>query len=547
MATSTVTYGATSTTTLTTTVSLSFVGPSFTIFNPPPNTLPVQYTTFRAQSNLVTTYTPSPLPIFVLTNVVGIAINPDGSPLATRTLSQTAPSQSTSTSSPTKTCAYVTWSCLGWSTSKQALVGTAISVGGLLLILLLWWLFWWRPHNAKIRIKRGEPPPDIESGKQSTSVRIRSRIGTPRRENPEILSTSSPPPSRRRSGSIKIVASAPVMSEPPAYRVVPREFSASRMPAEERVDMSTSRDLDPTALPRTDEGGYRTRSTRESRNSREADISRPVSARNIGKSGGAKHREDPGPGGELKGRENEGRRARDEGEAMDRRDGQGHRGPDEENTQRRFKARVSRGYEEEHAVKRRHHSCNQRDEDGFDARRDRSPGRGPTHRDRDRRRPRSASPPPRERPRDHKKEQKNSEGSGLKKYLPLLPLVFGLLHTYAEPDGGWDQYIPEEKRKGKGKLKNTPRVPNRQTEHTTPLVDKALTEKKGTEEDLHGCHLEVEENNSRVIRHKGEVVTALRAHRRHLDADIPPEIVEEIGEGGKEDMMAPMTMIIVTM
>ncbi|CAL3968678.1 unnamed protein product [Diplocarpon coronariae] len=84
------------------------------------------------------------------------------------------------------------------------------------------------------------------------------------------------------------------------------------------------------------------------------------------------------------------------------------------------------------------------------------------------------------------------------------------------------------------------------TEHTTPLVDKALTEKKGTEEDLHGCHLEVEENNSRVIRHKGEVVTALRAHRRHLDADIPPEIVEEIGEGCKEDMMAPMTMIIVT-
>ncbi|KAK6582272.1 hypothetical protein PZA11_004680 [Diplocarpon coronariae] len=243
------------------------------------------------------------------------------------------------------------------------------------------------------------------------------------------------------------------MSEPPAYRVVPREFSASRMPAEERVDMSTSRDLDPTALPRTDEGGYRIRSTRESRNSREADMSRPVSARNIGKSGGAKHREDPGPGGELKGRGNEGRRARDEEEAMDRRDGQGHRGPDEENTQRRFKARVSRGYEEEHVVKRRHHSCNQRDEDGFDARRDRSPGRGPTHRDRDSRRPRSASPPPRERPRDHKKEQKNSEGSGLKKYLPLLPLVFGLLHTYAEPDGGWDQYIPEEKRKGKGKLK----------------------------------------------------------------------------------------------
>ncbi|PBP27010.1 hypothetical protein BUE80_DR001988 [Diplocarpon rosae] len=452
MNTNTLTYGATSTTTLTTTISLSSVGPSFTILYPPPNTWPVQYTTLPAQSNPAPHDTPSPWPILILTNVVGIAINPSGSPLATRTLSQTVPSPSTSTSRPTAAAACVTWSCLGWSTSKQALVGTGLAVGGLLLVALLWWLFWWRPHNAKVRIKRGRPPPDIESGNRSTRVRVRSRIGTPRRDRLESLRPSPLPPARRRSGGISIVASTPAQSEPPAYRVISRNRSASRPPPEEMVGMKSSQALDLKSLPRTAEGGYR-RSTRESRIPPEVDTSRPVSARNSVRSGGAKYRDDPGSERERREQGDESRWARDDEEAEDRHHIQGRRAPDEEDTQRRFTARVSRGHEEEDVADRRRHSYDQRGEDDFQARRERSPGRGPSRRDRDRRRPRSVSPPPRERPSDQKKEAKKSEGSGLKKYLPLLPLVFGLMHTYAEPDGGWDQFIPEEKRKGKGKLK----------------------------------------------------------------------------------------------
>ena len=69
----------------------------------------------------------------------------------------------------------------------------------------------------------------------------------------------------------------------------------------------------------------------------------------------------------------------------------------------------------------------------------------------------SVSPPSRDRwngKQDQKKRRDSEGGVGnmLKKILPFVPLVLGLMSTIGEPKGGWNQYIPEDKRK-KSKVK----------------------------------------------------------------------------------------------
>lgn len=106
-----------------------------------------------------------------------------------------------------------------------------------------------------------------------------------------------------------------------------------------------------------------------------------------------------------------------------------------------------------------------RDEDVIEARRDRNPRRARSPRrdesprresfDREQRRPRSVSPslPAAKSSKDRERERKKSQYSGWAKWLSLIPLIFEIVEVYAEPDGGWEQYIPKEKRKGKGKMK----------------------------------------------------------------------------------------------
>ncbi|KAJ5039015.1 uncharacterized protein L3040_006687 [Drepanopeziza brunnea f. sp. 'multigermtubi'] len=501
------TYGATTTTFTSTTISLSYGQASFTILYPPPNTLPLQFTTVSSQPNLVATHKPTVLPVLVLTDVVGIAVGPNSVPIATRTLSQTPPPQATNTSATTAAAAGCPgWSC--WSISKKALVGTAIGVGALLVAILLWWFFFWRPRIKKIRITVGRPPPpDLESGRRQTNIKIHSRIRTPKRRRSRSVSAGPPLASGGRSEGVRVVASNPAVQIPnvASYRVVrpqserpqsemPRSGATSGLPSAAVLpdsyesicssDMSTLPDIvrpPDTDLPRTS-GRYsgagvaaagigrvgaaaawsRRDSVRATRGSQEAKTSRPAAMR----SGRGPENEEDSSKEIRRPRRKQSRRVKDEDDIEGQRRSQSRRDR-EDRGMGRGGVRVRRGREDEDDIedRRRRRSYDARDEDEFEVRRDHSPRRvrslsrdgsleiESSRRDRERRRPRSVSPRPQERSKDKKKEPRKSESGGWHKYLPLLPLVFGLVHTYAEPDGGWEQFIPEEKRKGKGKLK----------------------------------------------------------------------------------------------
>lgn len=461
------TYGATSTTTLTTSISLPPNQKSFTVLYPPEATIPTKYTTFPVQSNPTTTYTPTPLPILILTKIVGIAISTNGRPIETRILTQQPPPQAANTTVPSRRNCDA-WRC--WSISKQALVGTAIAVGTLLIIVLAWWALFWRPHIKKIRIGAGNHPKDLELGDRrpaSIKVRTSSRMGGPRRRREETALPSPAPGPGDEGESIRVVASSQKQPEMPAYRVVRQpslmEFQRSLQMPEPMVSIggtgsSERSPITDFVMPASAAtvgsgvggavGSGRRGSVRASRGEPEVGGSRRTSLR---ESGGREDRGAVAAGEERRERRDESRRMQAE-EVEDQRRSRSRREREERDGDRR-RDRNSRDREEEDIEgRRRNRSYEPRDEDQFEGRRHRSPGRGPSRRDRQRRHPRSVSPPRRENSKGKKKERRKSTGGGLSKYLSLLPLIFGLLHTYAEPDGGWEQYIPEDKRE-KGKLK----------------------------------------------------------------------------------------------
>ncbi|KAG4441404.1 hypothetical protein IFR05_003091 [Cadophora sp. M221] len=461
------TYGTTTTTFLTTTISVSSNQPAFTILYPPPGTEEPQIAIFSATPNptISNTYTPTPLPILVLTDVVGIAINPSGSPFATRTLSQPPPSQATNTKANSATPAVaancIVWSC--WSKEKRIGVFLGVGLGALLVLVLLWWIFFWRPRIKKIRIRRTRPG-DIEGGGRGrplVKIRVRTSMsqtrtkskGKGRRE--ESLTSSPPQGSRRRDGSIRVVLRSG-NGEPVAYEVVRppsmREFVAPvpipdgpgrGMEGDgEGEGKVRSRDFAVPVVGAAVGGGVGSTSRvgrRGIRREGDVRVSRGESMRERGDCGSKGYRRD-----ECEERERHHRRrsqinreAKEEADSWHgemRRQGEG---ADEDN-------------------RRRRRSYAPRDEEDFEVRRARSPGRPHSGRDGAKRRSRSVSPKHRDHSKEKQRKRRDSEGgfgNGMKKLLPLLPLVFGLMSTYGEPKGGWNQYIPGEKRKGKGKLK----------------------------------------------------------------------------------------------
>ncbi|KAG4422719.1 hypothetical protein IFR04_004197 [Cadophora malorum] len=389
------TYGATATTFITTTISLSTIQASFTILYPPPTTEAVQYTTFSAVENPRSTFTPSPLPVLVLTNVVGIAVNPSGSPVATRTLNQTPPPQATnrSTSIPqVVTCPSWKWTC--WPLSKQVGIGLAIGLGTLLL-LFLWWLLFWRPRIKKIRIRRGRPG-DEEGGEGRPPLKIavrtsmsqtRSRSQGARNESLSL----SPPAPVRGSGGVRVVPGSTAknggVKDPPAYRVVrqpsPREFlrpvSMPDGPVREDADGTYETRVREFAVPAAAATvgagvGNAVRSRRESR-SGGVRVSRGESLRDS--RGSRRERMDSETRIEM--RERSERRKdhqKEERYENERRRNRSHRGREEEFDDRRSDRRSRRN------------SYAARDEEDFDVRGDRNLRRRSSEPDGDKRRPR---------------------------------------------------------------------------------------------------------------------------------------------------------------
>ncbi|KAK0127263.1 hypothetical protein ONS96_006814 [Cadophora gregata f. sp. sojae] len=461
-----VTYGATATTFLTTTISLSSNQASFEILYPPPASEGIQYTTFPAVQNPSSTYTPSPLPILVLTDVVGIAVNPSGSPIATRTLTQILPPQASNaniTISTTEATNCPSWKWTCWPLSKQVGIGIGIGLGTLLFLLLLFWLFFWRPRIKKIRIRRGRPG-DEEGGQGRTPLKIAVRTSMSQTRSRshgarDDSLTPSPPPRGREKMKVMVGYGNGIGNarEPPAYKVVrqpsPRNF------------------VRPVAMPegpaRGDLDGADEIKARDS--------AVPVTGAAIGVGVGSanRSRRDRGEGGvrvsrgESMRQTKGSRRVRRSSEAEIEMREMGERWKEwdrkEINDYDGNRTRSHRGREERpderHSDRRsRRRSYAPRDEEEFEARRHRSPRRRSSGQDEHRRRPRSVSPPRRDGSNDKHKQQKrrNSEGgigNGLKKLFPFLPLVLGLMATVGEPKGGWDQYIPEDKRK-KSKVKN---------------------------------------------------------------------------------------------
>ncbi|KAH7348483.1 hypothetical protein BKA65DRAFT_584208 [Rhexocercosporidium sp. MPI-PUGE-AT-0058] len=459
------TYGATATNLLTTTVSLSSNQASFTILYPPPTTDILQYTTFPDLSNpsLNSTYTPSSLPILVLTNIIGIAVNPSGSPIATRTLSQTPPPQATntnsssSTSQPAPSC--TTWNC--WSKEKRIGICLGAGLGFLLILLLLWWLFFWRPRIKRIRVWLARPGDEEDGGgkgRPPLKIGVRTSVSQSRRKSGREESlTPSPPPmeSGRIDGGIRVVAGSE--NEPNSYRVVKqpsvREFIRASI-----TDAPVGRDLDKGGETRVRDFAAPIVAAAEGAGVASTARASRRGSRSVGDvkvSRGESMREKEGRGSRRVGRNNEsGIELR---ERSERRSSGSYRRRDIENDHRQGDRRRDREVEGTENRRRRNRYTST-DEEDFEFRRDRSPRRRYSGREGDMHRSRSFLHQRRDRSKEKQKKRRDSEGglgNGFEKLLPLLPLAFRLMLTYGEPKGGWNQYIPEEQRKGKGKLKKT--------------------------------------------------------------------------------------------
>ncbi|CZT48765.1 uncharacterized protein RSE6_09512 [Rhynchosporium secalis] len=538
-------YGATATTFLTTTITLYTDQASFIILFPAAGTEHLPSTTLPRVEGQSSTYTPSALPVLILTNVVGIAVNPSGLAIATRTLSQ-SPVQVTSTNTDVATSSQIgERDCLAWNCwSRKTHIGIAVGagLGALLLAFLIWWTLIRRPRIKKIRIRSGKPgdeekgadihrPPLKISIKTSMSrTRSQSRVGKKESLTPPLPNT------RGDDDGIRIIAGDPDgrtnAKEPQAYRVVrqpsPRQFfrpvSMPFGPAEEEMDRAGDRNRETRtrdlARPMTGAaadvgvgsamrtgrrgnvlqrdvrlsreesmGGYdgsrRTRQEIEDemreRSERRRDrqkAQRPEYGRNRSQSHThVSRREHEGRGyGERRRHENEEgieedrhrhSRARRGEENFEFGRGRVEEGIEDGRSRRSYDPRGEGNFEvrrdraaEDIDGGRPRRSYDNRGEEDSQLRRDRSPKRRESVREDSKHRLRSVSHDRQDRSNDKEKKRRNSESgesgglkAGLKKLVPLLPLVLGLMTTYAEPKGGWDQYIPEEKRKGKGKLK----------------------------------------------------------------------------------------------
>ncbi|KAH6712396.1 hypothetical protein BKA61DRAFT_84777 [Leptodontidium sp. MPI-SDFR-AT-0119] len=295
----------------------------------------------------------------------------------------------------------------------------------------------------------------------------RKSKGNGRRE--ESLTPTPPPGGRIVDGDIRVVPGSGGGKEPVAYKVVrqpsAREFVA-RVSMPDGVGDVRSRDFEVPAAGaalRSSVGSASRAGRRGSRNERVVRVSRGESMMEREDHGSRRAKWDDERSERRRDREREDRigderrrdREREDRIGDERRRSQSHRGREEAGDA--IHGERGRYREEGDGENRiRRHSHAPRDEKNFEIRRDRGVRRRHSGQDEEKRRTRSVSPKRRDRSKEKQRKRRDSEsgiGSGLKKLLPLLPLVFGLMSTYGEPKGGWDQYIPEEKRKGKGELK----------------------------------------------------------------------------------------------
>jgi len=170
------TYGATRTTTFTTTVTATSNQERFSILFPnPPITELVQYTTFPPPLDPASKFNPSSLPILVVTDVVAIILNTNSVPISTGTLVQTPPAQPTYSGADPLTSSCSSWNC--WTPGQRT--GTAVAI--VLFIIatmgLLCWGFCCTPRDRGNRYRRSQ---DLEYGRDgspqsSDSARRRRR------------------------------------------------------------------------------------------------------------------------------------------------------------------------------------------------------------------------------------------------------------------------------------------------------------------------------------------------------------------------------------
>ncbi|XMA20238.1 hypothetical protein WAI453_013029 [Rhynchosporium graminicola] len=536
-------YGATATTFLTTTITLYTDQASFTILSPVAGIERLPSTTLPRVEGQSSTYTPSALPVLILTNVVGIAVNPSGLAIATRTLSQ-SPVQVTSTNTDVATSSQIgERDCLSWNCwSRKTHIGIAVGagLGALLLAFLIWWTFIRRPRIKKIRIRSGKagdeekgadihrPPLKISIKTSMSRTRSQSRGGKKESLTPPL------PNMRGDDDGIRIIAGDPDgrtnAKEPQAYRVVrqpsPRQFfrpvSMPFGPAEEEMDRAGDRNRETTtrdfARPMTgaaaDVGvGSAVRTGRRGNVlQRDVRLSREESMG--GYDGSRRTRQEIEDEMRERSERRESTRVEDMVRGEDMKTKRVSRKTDIDTAVHAEVKKVSNSEEVEWKkvsrmgvldaatiLEAKVTSKSEEIEprriltvDGLGAamitEAKRTPNSGEIAVQNDEnlfekiqsidyegKAPQSirstsesrikhqlticsVSHDRQDRSNDKEKKRRNSESgesgglkAGLKKLVPLLPLVLGLMTTYAEPKGGWDQYIPEEKRKGKGKLK----------------------------------------------------------------------------------------------
>lgn len=253
-------YGTTRTTFFTTTITAPANAKSVSIYYPQPEVTQapefVAVTVPRVEAG-TEVESLTTLPVLVLTDVVGVIVSTDGTPLKTGTLVEPAPAQETGwvngSMSATQDCS--TWKC--WTKGQQAGTAVAIIIAALGIWAVCVWGFCWKPKKKK------EKERDIESG-NSKKVRLGSTgwTGWPFREKEkDVESASSSSGSvlpTRQSIVIQVPPSAP-NGGPPTYRVVV-ESPPPRHPKTRPAEMPPEPGPPPSRQP---SGSRRTRLARD--------------------------------------------------------------------------------------------------------------------------------------------------------------------------------------------------------------------------------------------------------------------------------------------
>lgn len=212
-------YSATRTTLFTTTITAPADAKSVSIYYPQPEvTQAPEFVTVTVPRVEAGAESVTVLPVLVLTDVLGVVVSTDGTPLKTGTLVEPAPAQATGWvdgSMATPDCS--AWKC--WTKGQQAGTAVAIVVTALGIWALCVWGFCWRP------MKKREKERDVESGNSKKKLRLgfTGWTGWPFREKEKDSGSESSTAGLARPPRSSIVIQVPPSAPnggPPMYRVV---------------------------------------------------------------------------------------------------------------------------------------------------------------------------------------------------------------------------------------------------------------------------------------------------------------------------------------